>query len=74
MTDGRASGGSKCANINAVAGGSVKGDSDDGVQTETHGAFKVVGLAILDNVGDNENRDGKGDSLDWNMLALVDAE
>lgn len=64
LADGSACGGGECANVDGIAGSSVKGDSNDGVETEAHGAFEVVGLAILDNVGDNENRDGKGDSLD----------
>lgn len=52
------------ADIDGIAGGAVKGDSNDGVETEAHGALEVVGLAVLDDVRNDEDGDGKGNSLD----------
>jgi hypothetical protein len=34
----------------------VEGDADDGVETEQHGAFQPVGLAVLDDASDHHHR------------------
>lgn len=51
--------------IHGISWRSVKGDGNNDVEAEQHGAFEVVGLAVLDGVGDDEDGDGKSDGLDW---------
>jgi len=49
-----------------VAGGAsdeVEGDADDGVETEQHGAFQPVGLAVLDDASDHNHRGKHRDDL-----------
>ncbi len=37
-----------------------------GRETKTyHGALEVVGLAVLDGVGDDQHGEGEGDGFDW---------
>lgn len=53
--------------VQCTARSGVKGDSDDGVQAQQHGAFEVVGLAILDGICDDEDRYSKRNGFDCNM-------
>lgn len=41
----------------------VERDGNDDVKTKQHGAFEVVGLAILDGVCDDQNGHGECDSF-----------
>ena len=41
-----------------------EGQGNNGVETEKHSAFEIVGLAVLDGVGDDKNGHGKGNGLD----------
>lgn len=49
--------------VKSIGGGSEESQGDDGVETEEHGTLEVVGLAVLDGVGDDENGNRKSDSL-----------
>lgn len=50
--------------VQKVTWRSKEGDSNDDVEAEQHGALEIVGLAILDGVGDDQNGHGESDSLD----------
>lgn len=56
--------------VESVARGSVKGHGNDDVEGEEHSTLKVVRLAILNRVGDDQNRDGERHSLDCRKLAV----
>lgn len=58
--------------IQDVRRSDVERQCDYGVETEKHGAFEVVGLAILNNIGGDKHGDGEGNSLDCNDLAVMD--
>lgn len=55
--------------VHGIAGGGVKGNSNDCVEADQHGAFEVVGFAVLDSVGDDKNGDGERHGLDCTGLA-----
>ncbi len=50
--------------VQRLAGGYPEGQGDDEVEADKHSALKVVALAILDGVGDDQHAEGEGDSLE----------
>jgi hypothetical protein len=49
--------------VNDLGGDGIKGNGNDDVETEKHGALEIIRLAVLDGVGDDENRDSKCNSF-----------
>lgn len=47
-----------------IAWGNVKGQGNDEVQAEQHGALEVVGPAVLHSIGDDHDGEGKGNRLE----------
>lgn len=41
-----------------------EGHRNDDIETQKHSTFEIVGLAILNSIGDDQDRDGKSHSLD----------
>ena len=50
--------------VHGITRRSVEGHGNNNVKTEQHGAFEVVGLAVLDGISDDEDGNGKSNSLD----------
>lgn len=43
--------------IKSTTRSSIESDGNDDIQTEAHGAFEIVRLAILNNISDDKNGD-----------------